>query len=97
MRAAFVVGTAACLLLTGSAHAAPALSQDENAIALETPAGREAVRLQSRHHYLFDDESQPWSSTTGSAAANARACASEPVRVRRTDGSTVLQRFNRCD
>ena len=95
MRATLLGLFAACLLVAGAAQAAPAVSNDGAATAIETQSDRETGRLQGRHHYLFDDESQP--STTGSGASDARACASEPVRVRRADGSTVLRRFKRCD
>ena len=95
MRATLFGLSAACLLLAGAAQAAPIASDNETAI--ETMNDREAGRLQGRHHYLYDDESQPTPTTTGSAATDARACASEPVRVQRADGTTALRRFNRCD
>ena len=95
MRAISLGLSAAVLLMVGAAQAAPIITDHGASTVIETQDGREAWRVQGRHHYLFDDESQP--STTGSAASDARACASEPVRVRRADGSTVLRRFKRCD
>ena len=97
MRATLLGLSAACLLLTGAVQAAPAISNDNASTVIETQDVREAWRVQGQHHYLFDDESQPPSSTSGSAVSGARACASEPVRVRRADGSTALRRFKRCD
>ena len=93
------VGTA-CLLLTAltSSTAAPATADDPALPNIEALTNREPDRWQGRHHYLYDDENQPGSATVGSApSSDARACSDEPVRLRRSDGTTVVRRFRRCD
>jgi hypothetical protein len=64
---------------------------------IEALGKSEPDRWKGRHHYLYDEENQPGSATVGSAPADARACASEPVRLQRRDGTTVVQRIKRCD
>jgi hypothetical protein len=90
---------AACVLLISPTHAAPAPTDADDAglLNIETLGDREPDRWQGRHHYLYDDENQPNSATVGSAPSGARICASEPVRMRRSDGSTVVRRIRRCD
>ena len=87
------------LLLTAlsTSVAAPASADDPALQNIEALGNREPDRWQGRHHYLYDDEYQPGSATVGSAPSEARACANEPVRLRRSDGSTVVRRFRRCD
>ena len=89
----------ACLLLTAltTSAAAPASADDPALQNIEAPGNREPDRWQGRHHYLYDDEYQPGSATVGSAPPDARACSNEPVRLRRSDGTTVVRRFRRCD
>jgi hypothetical protein len=88
----------ACLLLTAPTSAAPASADDPALQNIEALGSREPDRWQGRHHYLYDDEYQPGSATVGSApSSDARACSDEPVRLRRSDGSTVVRRFRRCD
>ena len=89
----------ACLLLTAltSSTAAPASADDPALQNIEALGIREPDRWQGRHHYLYDDEYQPGGATVGSAPSGARACSNEPVRLRRSDGSTVVRRFRRCD
>ena len=90
---------AAYLLLTAlsTSVAAPSSADDPALQNIEALGNREPDRWQGRHHYLYDDEYQPGSATVGSAPSEARACANEPVRLRRSDGSTVVRRFRRCD
>jgi hypothetical protein len=90
---------AAYLLLTAlsTSAAAPASADDPALQNIEALGNREPDRWQGRHHYLYDDENQPGSATVGSAPSEARACANEPVRLLRSDGSTVVRRFRRCD
>src|SRR5207245_2926978 len=90
---------AACLLLTALPHtaAAPARADDPALQNIEALGDREPDRWQGRHHYLYDDDYQPGSATVGSAPSDARACSNEPVRLRRSDGTTVVRRFRRCD
>jgi hypothetical protein len=89
----------ACVLLTSPFHAAAApINGDEPGQPnTEALAEREPDRWQGRHHYLYDDENQPNSATVGSAPSEGRMCGSEPVRLRRSDGSTVVRRIKRCD
>jgi hypothetical protein len=89
----------ACVLLTSPAHAAPAPTDADDAglLNIEALGDREPDRWQGRNHYLYDDENQPNSATVGSAPSGTRLCASEPVRLRRADGSTVVGRIKRCD
>jgi hypothetical protein len=96
----------ACLLLTAPTSAAPASADDPALQNIEALGNREPDRWQGRHHYLYDDEYQhlyddeyqPGGATVGSApSSDARACSDEPVRLRRSDGSTVVRRFRRCD
>src|SRR5882757_8328599 len=89
-----------CLLLNAVAtsSAAPATPDDPALPNIEALGNREPDRWQGRHHYLYDDEYQPGRATVGSAPSDdARACSDEPVRLRRSDGTTVVRRFRRCD
>ena len=91
---------AVCLLLNAVAtsSAAPATPDDPALPNVEALGNREPDRWQGRHHYLYDDDYQPGTAATvGSAPSNAQACSNEPVRLRRSDGSTVVRRFRRCD
>jgi hypothetical protein len=89
----------ACAFLTMSSPivAAPTSADEAGLPNLEALTGREPDRWQGRHHYLYDEENQPNSETTGSAPSDPRSCAGEPVRMRRTDGTTVVRRIRRCD
>jgi hypothetical protein len=89
----------ACLLVSAltTSAAAPASADDPALQNIEALGNREPDRWQGRHHYLYDDEYQPGSATVGSAPPDARACSNEPVRLRRSDGTTVVRRFRRCD
>jgi hypothetical protein len=99
MRTTVLSICAACAILMPPNHAAaaPANADDPALQNVEALGNREPDRWQGRHHYLYDDEYQPGQATSGSAAASNPACASEPVRMRRADGTTVLRRLNRCD
>ena len=99
MRTAILGACTACVLLASSfpAAAAPTDADDAALQNIEALGDREPDRWQGRHHYLYDDENQPNSATVGSAPSAARTCASEPVRLRRSDGSTVVRRIRRCD
>src|SRR3954467_11889145 len=90
---------AACQLLTAipTSVAAPATADGPALPNIEALGNREPDRWQGRHHYLYDEENQPGIVPGGSAPSDARACANEPVRLRRSDGSTVVRRFRRCD
>lgn len=89
-----VLGFGACLLLAYPAIASPS---PDNAELGRTSVTSMSDRWQGRHSYLYDDE-QPYSvETIGAESANSEGCSSEPVRVRRRDGSTVVRRFRRCE
>jgi hypothetical protein len=79
--------------------AGPALSaqvQDDAAEALRIEALQDAghENWTGRHHYLYDDEYQP---ETSGAALGAKECTAETVRIKRSDGKTVIKRVSRCD
>ena len=99
MRATIWCLYSVCVLMFTPAQAAPAppKADDVPRRNIEASSDREPDRWQGRHHYLYDDENQPNSATVGSAPSDARNCGSEPVRLRRADGSTVLRRIRRCD
>ena len=99
MRATILgIGTACVLLASPSSTvAAPANAHDSALLNIEALGDHAPDRWQGRQHYLYDDENQPNSATVGSAPSEARACASEPVRVRGSDGSTLVRRIRRCD
>jgi hypothetical protein len=104
MRAIFAFGVA-CVLSISAAQAAavaPTTADDAALMLIEAsqdyPADdRSADRWQGRQHYLYDNEYQPGSETVGAAAADSRACATRPVRIRNADGTTVVRRVKRCD
>ena len=103
MRATVPGVCAACALLTTPCHASVRVPADADAAALmqiqaiqDRTRDRSADRWRGRHHYLYDDEYQPNSDTVGAAASDARACAREPIRLRRSDGSTVVRHVKRC-
>ena len=87
------------MLLTSPFHAAaaPADADDARSLNIEALGDREPDRWQGRHHYLYDDEYRPDAETMGSALPDARACAQQPVRLKRSDGSTMIKRLKRCD
>ena len=98
MRACFLSICAACVLLTTPAQAAAPTNSDDTTLPnIEALTDREPDRWQGRHHYLYDNEHPSNSATVGSAPSDARACGNEPVRMRRSDGSTVVRRIRRCD
>jgi hypothetical protein len=87
----------ASLTLSSPTAAAPTGADEAGLPNIEALTSREPDRWQGRHHYLYDEDYQPGSATTGSAPSDPRSCAGEPVRMRRTDGSTVVRRIRRCD
>jgi hypothetical protein len=94
MRAILLALCAACMFLTLST-AAGASSAGAQA---QEPGEAMADRWQGRHHYLFDEQNRPGTATTtGAASPETSGCATTTVRMRRSDGSTVLRRIRRCD
>jgi hypothetical protein len=83
-----------CVALANPTYAAAGPKNADEAAMMHREAlgDRWPERWQGRQHYLYDDEFQP--QTTG--AGNARACANEPVRIRRPDGTTTVKRTDRC-
>jgi hypothetical protein len=92
---ASVVG--AFFTLPSPGVAAPTESDEAGMPNIEALGDREPDRWKGRHHYLYDDEFQPGRGTVGSAPTDLRTCAGEPVRMQRTDGTTVVRRIKRCD
>ena len=102
MRTTILGVCTACVLLASSfpAAAAPTDADDAALLNIEALGDRGPDRWQGRQHYLYDDENQPDTpnaATVGSAPSDARTCASEPARLRRSDGTTVVRRIRRCD
>ena len=87
----------AFLTMPFSAVAAPTASDEAGLPNIEALGDREPDRWKGRHHYLYDEEFQPGSGTVGSAPADPRTCAGEPVRMQRSDGTSVVRRIRRCD
>lgn len=87
------------LLLTGPGQADPIPKNASEAMQLQMEAvgDRWPERWQGRQHYLFDEEALPTTSTDGRNAADARACATQAMRVRKPDGKTAVVRANRCE
>jgi hypothetical protein len=97
MRPTNFVICATCVLLTAMPLGAAApTNSDDAGLNIDALGDREPDRWQGRHHYLYDDEHRPGSATTGASPSDPRACANEPVRMRRSDGS-VVRRVRRCD
>jgi hypothetical protein len=91
---------AACVLLTSPCLtvAAPINADDTGRLNIQALGERDPDRWQGRHHYLYDDKNQPNTATVGSAPSEGRTCRSEPVRMRRADGSTtIVRRIKRCE
>jgi len=99
MRTTIVGIFAACAFLSSPFHAAagPINGDEPGRLNIEALGDREPHRWQGRHHYLYDDVNQPNTATVGSAPSEGRTCASEPVRVWGSDGSTVVRRIKRCE
>jgi hypothetical protein len=97
MRAISVAAVACALLIPNPAAANPPTNADEAALLKnEALSGRPPDRWQGRQHYLYDEDHQPVSETSGSGASDARACEDQLVLMRRSDGTTVVRRINRC-
>jgi len=94
LRAIILACCAAGVLLPHPAAASP---DTDNAALMQAETLSDHDRWQGRHHYLYDEENRPGPETVGAAPSNARACSNEPVRLRRSDGSTVVRRLRRCD
>jgi hypothetical protein len=87
----------AFLTMQSPGVAAPTVSDEAGLPNIEALGDREPDRWKGRHHYLYDEEFQPGSATVGAAPADPRPCAGEPVRMQRTDGTSVVRRIKRCD
>jgi hypothetical protein len=87
----------AFLTMPGIAVSSPAVSDEAGLPNIEALGSREPDRWNGRHHYLYDEEFQPGSATVGAAPTDPRPCAGEPVRMRRSDGTSVVRRIKRCD
>jgi hypothetical protein len=98
MRAATLFCTGCILLATPSRSATllPSNSDEAARMQLEAISDRSPEQWQGRQHYLYDEDYQPGEETVGSAGSNPLTCNDEPVRLRRSDGKTVIRRLNRC-
>jgi hypothetical protein len=97
MRAISVAAVACALLISNPAAANPPMNADEAvSLKMEALSDRSPERWQGRQYYLYDDDHQPNAETVGSGASDAAACEDQPVRMRRSDGTTVVRSINRC-
>jgi len=92
MRAILLALCAACVFLTLSTAAGASSA----GVQIRGPDEALADRWQGRHHYLYDQENRPGPTTTG-ASPETSGCATTTVRMRRSDGSSVLRRIRRCE
>lgn len=99
MRMSAIVALAVGLLMIGPGQAAPIPKNAAEAMQLqmESVGDRWSERWQGRQHYLFDEKTLPTPHTDGRNASDARACATEAMRVRQPGGSTSVVRVNRCE
>jgi hypothetical protein len=80
-------------LLAATPSLASPQERDPAAAASEPRGERADQRWQGRRHWLYDDAV----SATDGFDANAKGdCRSVPVRMKRSDGATVVRRINRC-
>jgi hypothetical protein len=97
MRAATFFCTGCILLATPSQSATlPPANTDEAAMLRREAISRSPEQWQGRQHYLYDEDYQPGEETVGSGGSNPLTCSDERVRLRRSDGKTVIRRLNRC-
>jgi hypothetical protein len=99
MRVSVIAALTLGLLMTvpGQADPTPKNASAAMQLQMEAVGDRWPERWQGRQHYLFDEEALPTASTDGRNAADARACATQPMRVRQPDGKTTVVRVDRCD
>ena len=74
----------------------PTNADDATKMLLEAISDRSPEQWQGRQHYLYDEDHQPGEETVGSAGSNPLTCSDEPVRLRRSDGKSVIRRLNKC-
>ena len=60
----------------------------------EAEVNLERDQWNGRQHILFDKQNRR---TTGSSAKDLEDCRSVPTRLRRSDGTTVVKRINKCE
>jgi len=98
MRAAILL-CSGCILLASPGYSVPLKpgNTDEAAVMqLEAIGDRSPEQWQGRQDYLYDEDHQPGEETVGPAGSARRGCKDEPVRMRRSDGKTVVRRLSRC-
>jgi hypothetical protein len=96
MRALLLCGCATVLMALPSvapSYAAAPMSADEAAV-MQAEAMQD--RWQGRRSTLYDDEYRPGMETVGTGPADPQACTDDAVRLRRSDGSTVVRHLRRC-
>src|SRR5215207_6173638 len=98
MRAAVIFCTWCVLIATPihSSAVSPATSDEAARLWLEAISDRSPEQWKGRQHYLYYEDYQPGEETVGSASSNPLSCNNEAVRMRRSDGKTVVRRLNRC-
>jgi hypothetical protein len=83
-------------LLAATPSLASPQERDAAAAASDLRGERADNRWQGRHHWLYDDAVS--SAATDGLNANARGdCRNVPVRMKRSDGATVVRRVRRCE
>ncbi len=93
-----LIALAVVLLATSSAALASPKAEVAPGFEADGPYGdRWHDRWQGRRSYLEDDPREAQASTDGYQLYNRTECRNVAVRLRRTDGMTVIRRVNRCD
>jgi hypothetical protein len=70
---------------------------DAEAMRIEALANSAPERVQGRFDFMLEDPDIAVDVTSGSGGQPDDDCASVPVRVKRSDGSTIMKRVNTCD
>jgi hypothetical protein len=86
-----------CTACPSFAAQAPTDAADATLPNLESLSDRQPDSWQGRHPYLYDDDNLPTVETVGSAPSEGGACPTEMVRMRPSEGTTVIRRLRRCD
>jgi hypothetical protein len=97
MRSIALRGCAAAVLLAlpsvAPGEAAAPMTADEAAL-MHAEAMQD--RWQGRRSYLYDDGYGPGTETVGGRPSDPQACVDDAMRLRRSDGSTVVRHVRRC-
>ena len=71
--------------------------EDAETMRLEALADRASDRIHGRFDFMLEDPDVAVDVTTGQASAVDDDCSRVPVKVKRSDGRVVTQRFDVCD